>query len=333
MNKIQTKNQSLLLLKKEVEEYVNANQNYFLDFYSALKLFVLISFCTFFYVNVLFVEAYAFMIINSIGLVFSLMSIGFLAHCVTHNSYFSNKKLNSNLGFLWDFFLGVSKESWKYKHNSLHHVYTNINNKDEDIDTGGIFRFSQYQTKYWFHKYQYLYAPFLYSLKYLSMLYIYNVRYFQIKKRSAFEMTTFISGKMLFLFLFLLPLYMQKIEFSIIYIMSMLFFGFYISIVFAPAHFFDKVNMIDEKAEHDFFSSQVNTTSDYATNVIFNELFFGLNYQLEHHLFPQLHYYYYPKINHIVKKHIEKNNLIYHKHETVLDAIISHIKFLKKMGK
>ena len=37
-------------------------------------------------------------------------------------------------------------------------MYTNINNKDEDIDTGGIFRFSEYQAKYWFHKYQYLYV-------------------------------------------------------------------------------------------------------------------------------------------------------------------------------
>ena len=334
MNKIMTKNESWLLLKKEVEDYVNKNQNYFLDFYSTVKIISLITLYFFGYINVLYAETYLGVFLSSLAFGFSLIELGFLAHCFTHNSLYTNKKLNGYFSFFWDFFMGISKESWKYKHNAVHHVYTNIHNKDEDIDTGIIFHFSPYQKKYWFHKYQWIYGPFLYSLLYIFMFISLGIKYFLFKKRTVVESVLFISGKILFLLFLFFPFYMQSTEFAIIYILTMSSFAsLYASFTFATAHVFNETYMSDEKEQHDFLALQVSTTSNYSTDLISTEIFFGLNYQLEHHLFPQLHYYYYPKINHIVKKHIAMNNLTYHEHSTFFHAIVSHIKYLKKIGK
>lgn len=332
MNKINTKDQSWLLLKREVEDYVNKNKKKYLDFFLFLKFLFVIFICAFSYINILFSENYLSLSINLLGLTFGLLLMAFMCHSLTHVAYFSNKKINVKLGFFWDLFLGVSKDFWRYKHNSLHHVYTNINNKDDDINVGNIFRFSQYQKKHWFHRYQYLYAPFLYLLNYLNMIITYNIKYFQIKKRNFSEIIIFIFFKILFFFFLLFPFYLLEIKFSILYFLNLLLFGFLGAIILGVSHLFEEVQILDEAKEHEFFSSQVITTSNHSANVFFNELFFGLNYQLEHHLFPQLNYYYYPKINHIVKKHIELNNLIYYEHKTIFDAMFSHFKFLKKMG-
>ena len=332
MNKIMTKNESWLLLKKEVEEYVSKNQNYFLDLYSMIKLLSFIALYVFCYANVLYAETYLGIFFSSLGFSFSLIEIGFLAHCLTHNSLFSNKHLNSYFSFFWDFFIGISKESWRYKHNSLHHIYTNINNKDEDIDTGGIFYVSPYQKKYWFHKYQWIYAIFIYSFEHFSMLIVYNIRYFLLKKRTLMESISFILGKFLFFFFLFFPFYMHTVSFFMLYITtSVLTMGLYLALVTFPAHIFNETIMSDQQEEHDFFTSQIKTTTNYAPNLFFNELFCGLNYQIEHHLFPQLHYYYYPKISHIVKKHVTMNNLTYNQHPTFLQAIISNIQYLKKI--
>jgi linoleoyl-CoA desaturase len=155
-----------------------------------------------------------------------------------------------------------------------------------------------------------------------------------MKKRSFTEIMLFLFIKISFFSFILYPLSIKNTELSFIYLITIFIFsGIYLSaVVVIPAHLFDGTKMKKEENEHDFFISQVESTSNYSTNIILNELFFGLNYQLEHHLFPQIHYYYYPKINHIVKKHIEKNGLIYHEHKTFFQAIMSHIRFLKKMG-
>lgn len=334
MNKILTKNPIWIELKMEVEEYLKNNENNFLEFYNIVRIIFTFVFQIFFYINILNTEDNLYIILNSLGLAFCVTQFGFMTHCATHNSYFKNSIVNKKISILWDIFLGVSAEVWKYKHNALHHTFVNIKDKDEDIDTGSLFIFSPHQNKYWFHKFQWLYVFFLYPLKYVNMLILYNVRFFFMRKRTLLELIGFFLLKMIFLILFIYPVYVKSFELSIIYLMTYVFsIGMYVSFVFAPAHLHENVTMKKEESEHDFFVSQVESTANYSPNIFSNELFFGLNHQIEHHLFPQVHYYYYPKINHIVKKYIKKHNLVYYEYKTIFQAIISHIKFLKKMGK
>src|SRR5205085_9810631 len=53
---------------------------------------------------------------------------------------------------------------WRIQHNVLHHTYTNVEGLDEDIDTMGLLRLSPTQPKRWYHRYQHIYAWFLYMI-------------------------------------------------------------------------------------------------------------------------------------------------------------------------
>ena len=58
----------------------------------------------------------------------------------------------------------------------------------------------------------------------------------------------------------------------------------------------------------------------------------GLNYQVEHHIFPNISHVHYDKIAKIVKKTSSDFNLPYNEFNTFFDAIRAHFKFLKTMG-
>jgi len=59
----------------------------------------------------------------------------------------------------------------------------------------------------------------------------------------------------------------------------------------------------------------------------------GLNYQIEHHLFPRICSVHYPAISRIVRGVVERHALPYHYNSTFLRAIRSHYRMLKKLGR
>jgi linoleoyl-CoA desaturase len=59
----------------------------------------------------------------------------------------------------------------------------------------------------------------------------------------------------------------------------------------------------------------------------------GLNYQIEHHLFPRISHIHYPAISKIVQETCEKFDLHYNYFPTTRAAIASHYRFMKEMGR
>jgi linoleoyl-CoA desaturase len=59
----------------------------------------------------------------------------------------------------------------------------------------------------------------------------------------------------------------------------------------------------------------------------------GLNYQIEHHLFPQICHIHYPKISAIVAETAREYNLPYNVQKTFIHAIWEHGRMLKVLGK
>jgi linoleoyl-CoA desaturase len=59
----------------------------------------------------------------------------------------------------------------------------------------------------------------------------------------------------------------------------------------------------------------------------------GLNYQVEHHLFPTVCHIHYPKISKIVKATCEEYGVPYYSKDTFTDAVVSHVKLLARLGK
>src|SRR5690606_22773133 len=103
-------------------------------------------------------------------------------HDANHGTYSPNKKVNNIIGFILEI-IGGYTVTWKIQHNLLHHTYTNIAGLDDDIHSIVLLRFSPQQPRYWFHRYQYLYAWFFYMMMTLYWMtakdYLQVVRYKQ----------------------------------------------------------------------------------------------------------------------------------------------------------
>ena len=77
----------------------------------------------------------------------------------------------------------------------------------------------------------------------------------------------------------------------------------------------------------------MKTTSNFAKKNLFLSWFVGgLNYQVEHHLFPNICHIHYSKISGIVKKTAQEFNVPYHEHKTFIAALRSHFSMLNKLG-
>ena len=100
-----------------------------------------------------------------LGLTFA--AIGFnVMHDGAHGSFSTKTKVNDLMSYSLNV-MGASSFMWKIKHNFNHHTYTNIEDMDDDIDIRPFMRVTENHPKLWFHKYQHIYWPIMYSLTYI----------------------------------------------------------------------------------------------------------------------------------------------------------------------
>jgi linoleoyl-CoA desaturase len=117
------------------------------------------------------------------------------------------------------------------------------------------------------------------------------------------------------------------------------FAGFVLSMVFQLAHavtdtHFPEVNVETNKIEDEWAIHQLKTTANFATkNKLVSWLVGGLNFQIEHHLFPTISHVHYPEISKIVKQVCEEYNINYIEYPKVRVAVASHISHLRNMGR
>jgi linoleoyl-CoA desaturase len=114
--------------------------------------------------------------------------------------------------------------------------------------------------------------------------------------------------------------------------------GLVLGLVFQLAHVVEGTDfpMPNEKGniEEAWAIHQMRTTANFARkSTLANILCGGLNFQIEHHLFPRVCHIHYRPISDIVKQTAEEFNLPYIESETFGGALVSHYKMLKKFGK
>ena len=150
----------------------------------------------------------------------------------------------------------------------------------------------------------------------------------------------FWTTKIIYTLLFVaLPIWqLGFVKFIIGYSIYMFVTGVTISLVFQLAHCVENMEfdhpMKDGKIANDWATHQVATTSNFATQSKLVSFFTGgLNFQIEHHLFPKISHVHYPEISKIVKKVCAKHGISYFEQKTLLKAIVSHVKHLREMGK
>jgi linoleoyl-CoA desaturase len=272
-------------------------------------------------------------------------------HDANHGAYSAKPWLNTLIGYSLNL-IGGNSFNWRVQHNVLHHTYTNIHDVDEDISPRGVLRMTPHGQWRFFHRFQHFYAWFLYGLMTLVWVVVKDfvriVRYQKdgmMKKQRASIVTEWIvlavskiiyAGYMIIIPILVLPVawWQVLIGFVALHYVS----GFILAIIFQPAHVIDGTEYPlpdeDGKMENTWAIHQLHTTTNFANKSrLFSWYVGGLNFQVEHHLFPNICHVHYRKISAIVKETALEFGLPYKAAPTFLDALVGHAKLLKELGK
>ncbi len=297
-------------------------------------------------------------IVKSVWLLFALYIVSGLGmsgigmgimHDAIHGSYSRHKRTNKILGYTLNL-IGANATVWKIQHNVLHHTFTNVNGSDDDINPPFFLRFSPNTKWHWSHKFQYIYIWFFYCISTILWVtakdFVRLTRYrnmgFMDNKEFNKKITAIIGWKLLYYsYALILPLIIVPLSWWIIVLafLSMhIITGFLVSTVFQIAHIIPDTDfpMPDEKniITGDWYRHQLATTSNFSPrSKVFSWLIGGLNYQVEHHLFPNICHVHYKNISVIVEDTAREFGLPYHTKQSFIMAIVDHIKMLRDLGK
>jgi len=290
-------------------------------------------------------------------LMFSIMGVGTagiglsVMHDAVHGAYSKSPAINRILSLSMNM-IGGSALNWRIQHNVLHHTYTNIDGHDDDITPKFILRFSPHTELRGFHKYQYIYAWFLYGLTTLSWVIAKDIKQLkQYNERGLLKMQGISSGKALsilvvskvvyVLYMLVLPIIFAGFAWWLIvagFVLMHLIAGITMGLIFQPAHLTEHVSFPlpddDGYIHKDWAAHQMFTTANFANkNPLVTWFAGGLNFQIEHHLFPNVCHVHYKRLSQIVKQTAEEFGLPYYAQPTFSSALISHARMLKKLGK
>lgn len=288
--------------------------------------------------------AYAIMGVGLAGVGMSVMHDG------NHFSYAPNPRLNRWMGLTMNL-LGGDAYNWKIKHNKLHHVFTNVYHKDEDIESRVILRFAFSSPLKKHHRYQHVYAWLFYSLMTLSL--IVNdipkrIRYHKNKitnldsGRFRKSLAWLILNKALYLLAIIgLPLWITDMQWWQLisgFFLMHLIAGTIMSLVFQLAHVVEGPEQAipnqEGKLGNSLIAHQLRATADFSQkNKWLSWYVGGLNFQIEHHLFPRICHIHYPHLTDIVKRTTREFNLPFYEFSSFWAAMAAHYRTLKRLGR
>jgi len=290
--------------------------------------------------------ALAMTIIMGIG----MAGIGMcVMHDAVHGSY-SNKEWINKIMAGTMYLLGSNVFNWKIQHNVMHHAYTNIEGYDEDIAVSSVIRLSQFAPVKKIHYYQHILAFFFYGLLTITKLtndFVQLARYnkegitrkFNINP--TMEYAKMVVIKLIYLFVLIgLPLLFTRFAWWQVLLGFVIMHwaaGCILSTVFQMAHVVEGAEQFEPDADGiihtEWAVNEVRTTSDFArNNLLLNWYVGGLNFQIEHHLFPNVCHVHYRKIAPIVEKTAKEFGLFYNQKPSFIAALGSHVRRLKQLG-
>jgi linoleoyl-CoA desaturase len=282
----------------------------------------------------------------SLGL--SMAAIGFnVQHDGGHKAYSKHRWINKLMAVSLDL-LGASSYVWDHKHNTIHHTYANIAHHDDDIDVGWLGRLAPEQRRIWFHRMQHLYLWVLYGFLPMKWQLWDDFRIvtqgrignYRLTRPRGADLLVFVGGKIVFLSLaFGIPTLVHPFWLVLLfYTIGFWINGIVISVVFQLAHVVEKAEFpVPEpttgRVPTHWAVHQVQTTVNFARhNPILTWFLGGLNYQIEHHLFPRISHIHYPRISRLVENACKRHSLSYNFHRNLFEAVASHFRWLRRMG-
>jgi linoleoyl-CoA desaturase len=289
---------------------------------------------------------FALYIISGIGM--SGIGMGVM-HDAIHGSYSKNTKVNTFLGYTFNL-IGANAAVWKIQHNVLHHTYTNIEHADDDINAPFFLRFSPHAKHYWAHQFQHIYVWFFYGISTLSWVTTkdfvrlkryHNMGFLDKKGEYTKTLTSMIAWKVLYYsYALVIPMIMLPMAWWVILLafISMHFVtGLMVSIVFQIAHIMpvNEFPLPNEEGQMNtnWYAHQFATTANFSPKSSIMYWFIGgLNYQIEHHVLPDVCHVHYKKLAKIVKETAKEFGMPYNVKRSLAHAIWDHIQMLRMLG-
>jgi fatty acid desaturase len=236
------------------------------------------------------VNSFWLQLVNAVYLSFVITQIGFLAHDIGHRQVFRTAGKNMFSGLLvGNLLIGWSWSWWVEKHNR-HHGHPNQLDGDPDIvrpftvftqeearNTQGVKRFLvKYQAYFEFPIY--MFAPMTFLI--LSI-------HFLCQKRAKYVLAEVLLLILHYAFYVGLLLWRLNIGQAVLFmVVHLALFGLYLGSVVAPNH--KGMLVVDKDSPLDFLRQQVLTSRNVKANPLTDFWYGGLNYQIEHHLFPTM---------------------------------------------
>ena len=277
----------------------------------------------------------------------ALAGIGFaVSHDALHGAYSTDPRVNRWLGWSFDA-LGASSYMWKLTHNRIHHTFTNIRGLDEDFEVSPLLRLSPHSPHRPVHRFQHLYALFAYGLTTFYWAFVNDYMYFfradlgpyRDKRHPLSAWIALFAGKSIYYTcMIIVPFLVLDVtwwQFAIGLLTLHVVGGFILGIVFQLAHVVEETDQLPlhdrAKSKSDWIEYQIRTTNDFAPN---NQLLTwyvgGLNFQVEHHLFPRICHVHYPMLRNIVMSVAARHGVPYHYPPTLTAALRSHLRQLRE---
>ena len=279
----------------------------------------------------------------------AMAGIGFnIMHDGGHQAYSERRGINRLMALTLDM-VGGSSYIWQWKHARFHHTWVNVAGHDSDIDLGALGRLSPQQPRRPWHRWQHVYLWPLYGVTAIRW-HLYGdfrdmitgtVGERPFTRPRGRDLAGFIIGKLVFFTLaFGLPLAFHPLgSVLVFYTLVSAVAGILLALVFQMAHVVEEAafplpdstgwQMASPWAIH-----QLETTVDFARgNRVLSWLIGGLNFQIEHHLFPRISHVHYPMVARIVEDTCREFGVTYREHRTFGAGIASHYRLLRRLGK
>ena len=260
----------------------------------------------------LIVESFWLQLLNAAFLAFAFTQMGFLVHDAGHRQIFNRTANNDLFGLATNLLLGFSRSWWVDTHNQ-HHV--NPNDLDLDPHTAlPVFAFSEEQARSKRGTLRFLvgYQSF-YFLPVLLLEGI-GVRTASVGYLVGGKAKNGVTEALLMALHFVLYLgllfYVLSVWQALLFVVvHQALLGLYMGLVFAPNH--KGMPLLDSESQLDFVRRQVLTSRDVSAHPLTDFLYGGLNYQIEHHLFPSMPRNKLREAQHIVRAFCEARSIPY----------------------
>lgn len=282
----------------------------------------------------------------SLGLAAAALGLN-LFHDANHGTFFVSPRRNLALARCASLLLGASRQLWRHKHHTLHHRFTNLFEFDDDLESRGVLRVSPYQPWSPWHRIQHRYFVLAYAMNTMEWFFVKDFvqygtrrmnRYQRIPRFSRGAHLEFWLTKLGYLGLFVaLPVIMLGWGPALMALAVFhLTFSLVLTLIFNLAHLTELAHHPappGAAAQQAWAEHQLHATANYGTgNRALTWFAGGLNFQVEHHLFPGMSHTFYPEISPILRATAAEFGLPYHEHPTWRDALGSHTRVLRALA-